>query len=135
MDELKDILNKVSRESEDDYYFIINDKMQYFSSPNGNVTEFFIKYANTYLEKTNGRVYEYYGVEEEGYAKKVTLNDGNIVYVGFKYSTTNNELTAFFVSISIISIIAYLFILLIWAKNISQNLTEITDKLVEISKS
>lgn len=135
MDELKDILNKVPRESDDDYYFIINDKMQYFSKPNGNVTEFFIKYANTYLDKTNGRVYEYYGVEEEGYAKKVTLNDGNTVYVGFKYSTTNNELTAFFVSISIISIIAYLFILLIWAKNISQNLIEITNKLVEISKS
>ena len=135
MDELKDILNKVPRESDDDYYFIINDKMQYFSSPNGNVTEFFIKYANTYLDKTDGRVYEYYGVEEEGYAKKVTLNDGNTVYVGFKYSTTNTELTAFFVSISIISIIAYLFILLIWAKNISQNLTEITNKLVEISKS
>ena len=135
MDELKDILNKVPRESDDDYYFIINNKMQYFSSPNGNVTEFFIKYANTYLDKTDGRVYEYYGVEEEGYAKKVTLNDGNTVYVGFKYSTTNNELTAFFVSISIISIIAYLFILLIWAKNISQNLTEITNKLVEISKS
>ena len=135
MDELKDTLNKVPRESDDDYYFIINDKMQYFSSPNGNATEFFIKYANTYLDKTDGRVYEYYGVEEEGYAKKVTLNDGNTVYVGFKYSTTNTELTAFFVSISIISIIAYLFILLIWAKNISQNLTEITNKLVEISKS
>ena len=28
-----------------------------------------------------------------------------------------------------------MFILLIWAKNISQNLTEITNKLVEISKS
>ena len=135
MEELKNVLDKVPLESSDDYYFILNDNTKYFSKPNGYATDFFIKYANTYLEKTQGRVYEYYGIEEEGYAKKITLNDGTTVYVGFKYSTTNSNLSAFFISISVISIIAYLFILLIWAKNISQNLIEITNKLVDISKS
>lgn len=135
INDLKSILDNVHLKNNDDYYFILNKGQQYFSNSNGYVTDFFIKYANTYSDKTHGRVYEYYGVEEEGYIRKVTLTDGSSVYFGFKYNTTNDELTAFFISISIISIIIYLIILLIWAKNISKNLTEITNNLVAISKS
>ena len=86
-----------------------------------------------YLDKTDGRVYEYYGVEQEGYVKSVTLNNGKQVYIGFKYSTTNSQLIRYFFTISIISTIFYTFILIIWAKKVSRNIIQVADNLSEIA--
>ena len=40
----------------------------------------------------------------------------------------------YFVGISIAAIIVYIIILLIWTKNISKNISEISNRLTEISK-
>ncbi len=131
--ELKAKLDTVPLMNTNNYYFIHINNEQYYSKPNGNVSDFFIKYADTYLSQNNGRIYEYYGIEEEGFVKKVTLENGQTGYIGFKYTTTNNELIVFFMGIAIISIIIYMLILMIWAKNISKNIVEVSTKLTEIS--
>lgn len=131
--ELKASLDSIPLMNSSDYYFIYTDNVKYFSNPNGNLSDFFIKYANTYLEQQDGRIYEYYGIEEEGFVRKVVLDNGDFGYVGFKYSTTNSSLVAFFLGIAIISTIIYVFILMIWAKNISKNIVEVSNKLNEIS--
>ena len=95
----------------------------------------FIKYIQTYYEQTDGRAYEYYGVEEEGYVQKVQLSDLDIpIYIGYKYSTTNSATSTFFISLSIVAIIVYVVILLIWSKGISKNLEEVSNNLVQIAK-
>lgn len=127
-------LDNIPLRNSSDYYFIIGSNEKKFSSNSGNATNFFIEYANEFLDQTDGRVYEYYGVEEQGYAKRITLQDSSSVLIGFKYTTTNVEIMTYFVGISIAAIIAYIIILLIWAKNISKNISEISNRLTEISK-
>lgn len=127
-------LDNIPLRNSSDYYFIIGSNEKKFSSNSGNATNFFIEYANEFLDQTDGRVYEYYGVEEQGYAKRITLQDSSSVLIGFKYTTTNVEIMTYFVGISIAAIIAYIIILLIWTKNISKNISEISNRLTEISK-
>ena len=134
IDTLKKLLDSVPLKSENDYYFIITNNDTILSNKDGNISEFFLKYANMYLDKTDGRVYEYYGVEQEGYVKSITLNTGEHAYIGFKYSTTNSELIKYFFTISIISTIFYIFILIIWSKKVSRNIIQVAENLSEIAK-
>ena len=127
-------LDDVTLKNPNDYYFIIKGSdVLYTSVKNGNLSDFFIKYLNTYYNQTDGRIYEYYGVEEEAYVQKVILN-GEDVYIGFKYSSTSAEFSSFFISLCIISLTIYAIILVIWSKGISQNLIEVTNNLIKISK-
>ena len=137
LDSLKKELDKIPLKSPDDYYFIKygdgeNDYI--FSSEDGYVSKFFITYAQMNLEETDGRVYEYYGVEEQGYVQKIVLNDGKECYIGFKYSVTSNELISYFASIAGIAIIVYIVILILWSKNISKNIKQVSDKLKTIAE-
>lgn len=134
IDELKKILNTIPLKNSDDYYFIVSGNETIISNNDGNISDFFLKYADMYLDKTDGRVYEYYGVEEEGYIKSVTLSNGEHVYIGFKYSTTNSELIRYFFTISIVSTIFYIFILIIWSKKVSRNIIQVAESLAEIAE-
>ena len=131
--ELINTLNSVTLKNQDDYYFIIDGDDTYVSKSTGNLSDFFIKYLNTYYDQTDGRIYEYYGVEEEGYAQRITL-DGHTAYIGFKYSSSTPDFANFFIYLCIISLIIYAIILYVWSKGISQNLIEVTNNLVKISK-
>lgn len=133
INDLKGLLSSIPLKNNDDYYFIISDEETILSSNTGNISDFFLKYANMYLDKTDGRVYEYYGVEQEGYVKSITLNSGKQVYIGFKYSTTNSQLIRYFFTVSIISIIFYTFILIIWSKKVSRNIIQVANNLSEIA--
>ena len=93
-------LDNVTLKNPNDYYFIIDNGETYISDPNGNLSDFFLKYLNTYYEQTDGRIYEYYGVEEEGYAQRIFMED-HVAYIGFKYSSTTSEFGSFFVYLCI----------------------------------
>ncbi len=135
VDDLEDVLSEITlKDSENDYYFIVTPKETIISSENGEITDFFLKYAETYLDETNGRVYEYYGVEQEGYVQKMKLSDGDEVYFGFKYSTTNSDLMTYFLSIAFISTVVYIFILVMWSKKISKSIIEVTKNLSDIAE-
>lgn len=135
---LKDLLYvipNISKKNENDYFFMIIGDKYYTTTQTEQISDFFIKYIQTYYDQTDGRAYEYYGVEEEGYVKKVQLTDlEEPLYIGFKYSTTNTETSTFFVSLSIVAIIVYIVILLIWSKGISKNLEDVSNNLVQIAK-
>ena len=134
LDELKNKLNTIPLKSQNDYYFIKHNDNIYYSNNTGSISNFFITYADFFINKTDGRVYEYYGIDEEGYVKKVSLKNGDDVYIGFKYSTSNKELTTYFFTIAITSIWIYIIILTLWSKNTSQNIEKITNQLSAIAK-
>lgn len=135
IEELKKELSTIPLRNSSNYYFIITNNNQYFSRDTGNVTNFFLEYANSYIDKTNGRLYEYYGVEEEAYGINVTLDNGEKALVGFKYSTINASVLYFYIVTSLICIFLYIIILFVWTKNISKNITQVSDKLSEIAKT
>ena len=129
------LLESVKEVNKSDYYFIINDDFKILSNTKGNISKFFIEYAKEFLDETDGRVYEYYGVEEEAYTEKIKLKNGEDVYVGFKYSTTNNEISMPFITIAIFYTILYLVILIIWSKNISKNISNVSEQLMNIANN
>ena len=134
LENLKTSLAEIPLKNENDYYMLIQDTNNIiYSVPNGSVTNFFLKYLESFGDKTNGRIYEYCGVEEEAYVKSITLDDGNQIYIGFKYSNTSSDTIIFFTSITIVALIAYIFIITIWARNISKNIVEVSNNLTEIA--
>ena len=137
MEDLQKELGKISLKSPNDYYFIIygdGENDYKLSSEDGYLSNFFINYAKMKNEELNGRVYEYYGVDEQGYCQKITLNDGTECYIGFKYSVTSKELITYFVSIASIAIIFYIIILILWSRNISKTIREVSDSLKAIAE-
>ncbi len=133
--EIRYKLSQIELKDNTHYYFIINDEIKFISNTNGNISKFFIEYAKDFLEDTNGRVYEYYGIEEEAYAKKVKLQNGEEVYVGFKYATTNSEIAMPFITVAILYTILYLVILIIWSRNISKNISNVSEQLMNIANN
>lgn len=131
--ELKEKLDTVSLRDASNYYFILTDDSTYYSKPNGNVTQFFLEYAKNFIGKTDGRLYEYFGVEEEAYGKYVTLSNGKVALVGFKYSTMNLSSVSFYALTSIVCTAIYIIILFIFTKNISKNISQVSDKLSQIA--
>ena len=135
-DELKDVLSEISLKNSNDYYLIINknnDEPIYFSSPNGYVSDFFLLYMENYSDKTNGRIYEYFGVEEQAYVKDVHLASGEDLIIVFKYSNTSVDTVIFFVTIALLSTVLISAILTFWAKNTSKNITEVATAMKEIA--
>ncbi len=135
-DELKDALGKIPLKNREDYYLIINKDNQnpiYFSSPNGYVSDFFLLYMENYSSQTNGRIYEYFGVEEQAYVKDVHLTSGEDLIIGFKYSNTSIDTIIFFVTIALLSTILISAVLAFWARNTSKNITEVSTAMIEIA--
>lgn len=135
IEEIRYKLSQIELKNKSDYYFIINDDLKILSNTKGNISKFFIEYAKEFLDETDGRVYEYYGVEEEAYTEKIKLKNGEDVYVGFKYSTTNNEISMPFITVAIFYTILYLVILIIWSKNISKNISNVSEQLMNIANN
>ena len=135
LQDLIEIIPRINKKNEDDYFFMLIGDKYYTTAQDKELSDFFINYIHTYYDDTEGRTYEYYGVEEEGFAKKIQLTDlEEPIYIGYKYSTTNTETSTFFISISVIALIIYIFVLLVWSKGISKNLVDVTNNLVRISK-
>lgn len=137
LSDLKEELNNIPLKNNNDYYMILFDKHDkdsiYFSSPDGYVSDFFLIYMNNYASQTNGRIYEYFGVEEQAYLKDVTLSSGETVSVGFKYSNTSIDTIVFFVTVVILSTLAYTSALTFWAKNTSKSIIDVSNSMIEIA--
>ena len=134
IEQVRSELNKVQLKNKDDYYFIINDDINIISKRNGTITNFFLEYMKEFIDKTDGRIYEYYGIEEEAYAKKVLLQNCEEVYVGFKYSTTSRDIAMPFVLVALLSTFIYIIILVLWSKHISNNISNVSEQLTNIAK-
>ena len=137
LDELKYELDSVPLKNSTDYYMIIHDKNDInsveFSSKKGYITDFFLIYMNNFAKQTDGRVYEYFGVEEQGYMKNVTLADGENITIGFKYSNTSVDIVIFFVTIGIVATIALFIVLTFWARNTTKNIVDVSTSMAEIA--
>lgn len=130
-------LNSIPLNNEkEDYYFIIgpNMKTMYISKPNKEVTDFAKKYIDYFFKGTSCIVYEFYGTEQQAYTIKLTDKNGEDWYIGFEYYTRDNSLMTYYIVIMIGILILYGIILYFWAKNISNNIIDVSDSLKKIAK-
>ena len=120
LDQLKASLADIPLKNSTDYFMIMDEKQNkdtiYFSSPDGYVSDFFLLYMKNFSNKTDGRVYEYFGVEEQAYTKTVTIADGKSYTIGFKYSNTSVDTTIYFITIAFLASGAFLVVLIYWSK-------------------
>ena len=131
---LKQFLNSIPLYNEKDYYFIIapNDESIYISNENGNISSFVLDYRDFFFEKTEGRLYENFGIDEQLYANKLLDSKGNIWYIGFKFEVVDYELFIYYLLIDIVVLALYSILSYIWAKNISKNSNKISENLKKI---
>lgn len=131
INEIKEQLNNVPLYKEGDYFFITSTNYDntYISKKGEEITDFFKKYIDFYFSGDSGIVYEFYGNEEQAYTMKVIDKYNNKWYVGFEYSTTNQKLMTYYISIILTTIIAYTLFIYILAKNISNNIVNVSNSL------
>ena len=134
MDSLKEILNTIPLQDDSNYYFIIspNDEEIYVSNPNGSISDFVLSYRDYFYDKTNGFLYEKFGIDEQLYAMNLKDSNGQTWYIGFKYPVVDMDLLFFYFELIVILLIVYSVLLYIWAHNISNNLIKTTDGLKNI---
>lgn len=136
LNEIKENLKSIPLKSQDDYYFIyIPDiSYEYTSKPEAKISEFFKKYLNFYFEGNSDIIYEFYGTEQQAYTLKLTDNTGMSWYIGFEYNTTDQTLMAYYITIIIGALLIYTIFIYILAKNISNNIVNVSNSLEEILK-
>jgi len=129
--ELNEILKTIPLNNEDDYYFIISPNYDnvYVSKEGMEITDFFRKYLDFYFTGNEGIVYEFYGTEQQAYTLKLQDEYGQNWYIGFEYSTANESLMMFYVSIMIGALIIYTVFIYVLAKNISKNIINVSTSL------
>ena len=134
LNELNNILQQIPLENDEDYYFIISQDMKknFVSKPDTEISDFFLKYMDTYLEKTDGRVYEFYGIEKQAYVKKIIDKEGKVWYIGFEYSTRDDNLMIYYIAVMAIILVIYAVLIRMLAKNISNNIINVSDSLKNI---
>lgn len=136
LNEIKENLKSIPLKSQDDYYFIyIPDiSYEYTSKPEAKISDFFKKYLNFYFEGNSDIIYEFYGTEQQAYTLRLTDNTGMSWYIGFEYNTTDQTLMAYYITIIIGALLIYTIFIYILAKNISNNIVNVSNSLKEILK-
>lgn len=134
MENLKEILSTIPLQDKSHYYFILspNDEEIYVSSPDGVISDFVLSYRNYFYEQTNGFLYEKFGVDEQLYAMKLTDLNNQTWYIGYKYPVVDMDLLVYYFTLIIMLLVVYSILLLIWSRNISNNLIKTTTSLKNI---
>ena len=134
MESLKNVLSTIPLLKNDHYYFIIspNDKDIYTSNPNGIISGFVIQYKNYFYDKTNGFLYEKFGVDEQLYTMNLKDVNNDTWYIGFKYPVVDFNLLVYYLGIILIVLISFSVLLYVWSHNISNNLIKTTAGLKNI---
>ena len=137
LETLKENLENVPLYDNSDYYLIISfdNNIFYTSNNNEKISDFFLSYLKYFFNETKGIIYEYYGYEKQ--ACMVDLKDeyGKTWYIGFEYTFTDYTLMYSYVAIMIAISILYGFFLFIVSRNISSNISTISESLENISKN
>ena len=128
---LKKVLDEIPLKNETDFYFIIppNRDGIYVSEEGRKVTDFFLAYMDRFFEEGNGRVYEFFGTEQQAYVQKIIDSSGNEWYFGFEYFTADENLMLYYFSMMIGALIIFALLVYLLSSNASRNIIKISKSL------
>ena len=128
-------LDKIPLNDKDDSYFIINPytNEKYNSNIDKAITDFPLQYKDYFYKNfTEGMIYEGFGTDEQIYAINIKDNNNIDWLIGFKFSIVDESLLFYYFAIIVLLVLIYAVILRIWAKNISKNISRVSNNLKQI---
>lgn len=128
-------LDKIPLNDIEDSYFIVNPytNEKYNSNKDKAITDFALQYKDYfYNDFTEGMIYEGFGTDEQIYAINIKDNSGENWLVGFKFSIVDESLLFYYFAIMVLIVVVYTVLLRIWAKNISKNISRVSNNLKQI---
>lgn len=132
LEQLKKELMSIDLWRSDDYYFYsVGD--DFITSNNAKTSKFIVEYTKDFMTETNGHIYDFFGIENEGYAKLIQLDNGEHVYIGFIYKTTDLGLLILVGIILFVSIFVSIIYLKLLLNSTSRDIKLILQKLTDIS--
>ena len=131
-DQLVNILDSIEYMNDTDTYFIIDNNKDIITSDGEPLTDFFTKYIYELSDEFDGRVYEHYAVNTQGYVKHVNVNNSDYI-VGIKFPIDGGNalfyiVTSFIVLFGIIS-----FLLWYYSTSLSNQIKMIVNGLNDIN--
>ena len=125
LQEINEILQKIPTINSNDTIFLLapNNRVQIIKGK--NISDFLIEYTKQISEKNGGRLYDSYGVDNQGYSIKLKTDIGDF-YVGILFETKSIIAFQILVINDILLIIISIIILYIFGNSLTKNIRQIS---------
>lgn len=131
-DQVIDILNSLEYVNDTDTYFIIDNNKNIITSDGVPLTDFFTKYIYELSDQYDGRVYEHYAVNTQGYIKHIKVNNSDYI-VGIKFPISGGD-SLYYIVISFIVLFGIIsFLLWYYSTSLSNQIKMIVNGLNDIN--
>lgn len=134
LDEIRNSLNSLELLDSAHSTFIISSDGSYETSDNKELTPFFVKYTLQNSENQNGRTFDYYCLDQEGIAQKLSTIDGNIYYIGILYDISQPMLLNFILVSGFVLLLIIVVTLIYITVSLSKEIKLVTSSLNKIVK-
>jgi signal transduction histidine kinase len=128
--------NNIAVWDESNIFFVIDYDGSVVSKMSKEISSFMLEYMNSYfyyytdengkqgidLTQDNNIIYDSYGIDEHAYVRMIKDKYGRKVYIGVKYFAGNTETFSYLIGSGIAILIAYIAIIIYWAKANSANM-------------
>ena len=130
--ELLDIMNSLEYINDTDTYFIIDNNRNETTSDGEPLTDFFTKYIYELSDQFDGRVYEHYAVNTQGYITHVNVDNTDYI-VGVKFPIDGGSALLYLVISFIILFSVISFLLWYYSSSLSSQIKMIVNGLNDIN--
>lgn len=127
------LLEKLQIDKKEAIYFYIDKNGNYQTSNGSVLSEFLLRYTDKLAFKHGGHTYDYYGSDVQGAVIKCPGVDGRWI-VGVRYVVISSEINTQFTLSFLALLILAVFILLYFAKTMSDDITTIASGLTEMAE-
>ena len=113
-------------------FFLMNTNGEYITEDGSQLSKFFVKYA---IEKSNsqdGRTYDYYCLDREGYVQKINYTGLGDIYVGVIYDTVQLNLLKYIIISDIVLLCIISLTLIYISVSLSRDIKNVTTRLEKI---
>lgn len=131
-DELFNILDNLEYINETDTYFVIDNNKNITTSDNEPLTDFFTKYIYELSDKYDGRVYEHYAVNTQGFIAHINVS-GEDYIVGIKFPIEGGNALYYLVISFIILFGVISFLLWYYSTSLTNQIVMIVNGLNDIN--
>ena len=131
-DEIKNIVKEFNLYNADETIFILSENKDFEILKGEKISNFIIEYTLQISEQNNGRLYDSYGVDNQGCSIKLKTSEGS-VYIGILYNVYSRiALVYLIVTAGILAVISCI-IIAIFSSSISKSLRQIYEGFKNIS--